>query len=630
MARGVHQGDIIDGKYRVERLLGRGGMGLVVEATHLTLGTTVAIKVLTKSRCRIEEVEQLVREAQVAARLKSDHVVRIFDAGLLESGAPFVVMEHLIGRSLHETIIPGAPPMPVADAVDIVLQICDALEEAHAHGIVHRDLKPGNVFLSKLPNGRETAKVLDFGIAKLLRDAPASILGAPSSVDDLSAVVGTPEYMAPEQFTPGRKATTAIDIWGLGVILYELLTSRRPFDARAFPELVWRITTMDPVMPRTIRPEVPEGLNAIVKKCLVRDPEKRANNAAALAAELRQYGRDTRGPISGPIPMGMASTAHPMPPPSAARRLGMVVAGLALAAAAAFGVVRGPQLAKQLQHPTAASTASPAVEAPALPVPSPVVVTMRGSSTVGEMAPALGSAIATAHPETTLRFEATSSGSGLGALARHEIDLAGASRPATAEEIAFAHGQGSELVEHVIARDALAIVVHPENRASSLSLEQLRGILTGKITNWSQVGGRSLPIRVLTRGEDQGSHEIIKTAVFHPGDAYTEHAEVVRKTEDVVEHVRMDPAAIGFVTSRATGPTKTLALKINPKTMVTPSAATIRSGRYPLRRDLYLYTRRDVSPGAQAVLGLLLDPSSRIAAEAGFVPLDRDATPTVR
>lgn len=250
------------------------------------------------------------------------------------------------------------------------------------------------------------------------------------------------------------------------------------------------------------------------------------------------------------------------------------------------------------------------------------VVVLRGSSTVGEIAAPLANALRTTRPDLAIRYEVTSSAAGIGALVRGEIELAASSRPLSDAEKLAGDASGRGLVEHVIARDGIAVIVHPDNPVASLTLEQLRGILTGRITSWSELGGKPARINVLLRPPEHGSHEVLKAAVLDHGEGYANGAEIVRRTEDVAERVRLDPDAIGYVTFLATGPTKALRLTAGSVNAVPPTPATLRSGAYPLRRDLFVISRREPSPGARAVLGFLLGPGQDVVREAGFVTLE--------
>jgi serine/threonine protein kinase len=276
-------GETLAGKYRVDRVLGVGGMGVVVAATHLHLDQKVAIKfMLTPGLQNPALVERFAREARAAVRLKSDHVARVLDVGVLESGSPYMVMEFLEGNDLGE-MIGRYGAMPVETAVDCVLQACDAVAEAHSLGIVHRDLKPRNLFWTRRNDGRALVKVLDFGISK-----------HKSAVPDLSLtrtteIIGSPNYMSPEQFRAARAADERSDIWALGVILYELLTGHVPFEADTITQLTAMVLTDPPRPIATLRPDVPEDLARAIACCLEKDPAKRFASVAKLAEALQSF-----------------------------------------------------------------------------------------------------------------------------------------------------------------------------------------------------------------------------------------------------------------------------------------------------------------------------------------------------
>jgi phosphate transport system substrate-binding protein len=250
------------------------------------------------------------------------------------------------------------------------------------------------------------------------------------------------------------------------------------------------------------------------------------------------------------------------------------------------------------------------------------VVVVRGSSTVAELAGPLSAALQSSRPDLALRYESSSSGAGLGALVRGEVEIAASSRPASEAELRAAESAGHALTEHVIARDGIAVVVHPDNPVSLMTLDQLRGVLTGRITSWSELGGRPTRINVLLRPEEQGSHEVIKSAVLDHGEAYALGAEVVRRTEDVTARVRADADAIGYVSFLGVGSAKAVKLTAGTVNPVPPSSATIRSGAYPLKRDLFVYTRNDASPNARDVVRFLVGPGQSVVREAGFVTLE--------
>ena len=277
----MKEGDVIDGKYKVERDLGIGGMGRVVLALHLGLEERVALKLLLPEATRDPEaVARFAREAKAAARIKSEHVARVLDVSALGGKMPYIVMEYLEGSDLEQVVDSGGA-LSVDDAVDYVLQACEALAEAHARGVIHRDLKPGNLHLSKRADGSPMVKVLDFGISKI---ATRDQRGAMTTT---SALLGSPLYMSPEQMKATRDVDARSDIWAIGVVLYELLTGRSPFQAPSMPQVCARVldTPPDSLAPAGL----PTGLEAVVMKCLEKKAESRFQDVAAFATALEPF-----------------------------------------------------------------------------------------------------------------------------------------------------------------------------------------------------------------------------------------------------------------------------------------------------------------------------------------------------
>jgi eukaryotic-like serine/threonine-protein kinase len=283
----VRPGDVLGGKYRVERLIGSGGIGVVAQATHLLLGRQVALKLVRSDLSdRAEVVARLAREARAAARLRGEHVSRILDVGELEGGTPFLVMEYLEGSDFR-ALLGEAGRLGIGDALDYVLQACEAVAEAHAAGIVHRDLKPANLFLTRGPDGAPLVKVLDFGISKALGP------GQPVSLTSSASLVGTPLYMSPEQLKNAREVDVRTDLWALGAILYEFLAGRPPFVARSLPELCVMLDQQEPVSLCLLRPEVPAELAAVVARCLRKRRTERYGSVAELARALAPHASST-------------------------------------------------------------------------------------------------------------------------------------------------------------------------------------------------------------------------------------------------------------------------------------------------------------------------------------------------
>jgi eukaryotic-like serine/threonine-protein kinase len=282
----VKVGDVLAGKYRIERVLGEGGMGVVVAAMHLQLDERVAIKFLLPGALHNPEaVARFAREARAAVKIKSEHVARVSDVGTLETGAPYMVMEFLQGRDLSGVLAHSGPLSP-ADAAEHVLQACEALAEAHALGIVHRDLKPANLFLATRADGSPCVKVLDFGISKL---TSGSSSGADFGMTKTHAIMGSPLYMSPEQMSSTRNVDARADIWAVGAILYELVTGSVPFLADSMPQLCGMILQEAPLPLRARRPDVPEAFERLVLRCLEKDKNKRFQNVAELAVALAPF-----------------------------------------------------------------------------------------------------------------------------------------------------------------------------------------------------------------------------------------------------------------------------------------------------------------------------------------------------
>jgi serine/threonine-protein kinase len=277
-------GQVLAGKFRVERVLGAGGMGVVVAAEHLQLRQRVALKLLLPEMMqRHDVVARFAREARATASLKNDHVARILDVGALDTGAPYIVMEYLEGCDLGVRLAERGVPAP-EDAVGYVLQACEALGEAHGVGIIHRDLKPQNLFLTHAVDGAPLVKVLDFGVSRFADGA------LDAHLTRTSAVVGSPAYMAPEQMRAARNADERSDVWSLGVILYELLTGELPYSGETMTDLFARIVATKARPPHEVRPEVPAGLSSIVMRCLSVEPAQRPSSVAELSLALAPYG----------------------------------------------------------------------------------------------------------------------------------------------------------------------------------------------------------------------------------------------------------------------------------------------------------------------------------------------------
>ena len=308
----VKAGDIVaGGKYAVERVLGTGGMGMVVAARHLELDQRVALKfMLREAMADPSNVERFAREARAAVRLQSPHTVRVLDVGRLKSGEPYMVMEYLDGHDLDEVLQRDGPMQPQM-AVGYVLQACEAFAEAHGLGMIHRDIKLKNLFLTRMLSGRALVKVLDFGLAKT-----AGAIGD-VSLTKTSAIFGSPQYMSPEQLRSAKDVDSRSDLWAIGVCLYELLTGRVPFDADGVAEIC-AMVLKDPVEPpsRWAR-HLPPELDAVLVRCLEKDPNHRYQTVQELAKALEPWGApsSSRGrPLLPALePADLATVLDPRP-----------------------------------------------------------------------------------------------------------------------------------------------------------------------------------------------------------------------------------------------------------------------------------------------------------------------------
>ncbi len=394
-------GTLLAGKYRVERLLGEGGMGWVVEATHVHLEQRVALKFMHAKNLQEnpDAVARFLREARAAARIQSEHIARVFDVGTLDTGEPYLVMEYLEGQDL-EGLLRTEGKLPVAQVVEIALQACEGLAEAHAKGIVHRDLKPANLFLARRTDGSTRVKLLDFGISKLAPQAGGADVGMTST----QALMGSPLYMSPEQLRSTKKVDRRADLWSMGIILYEMLGGRSPFDADTLPEVCARIIAEPPAPLEMGNP----AMSAIVMRCLEKDPNHRFSDAGALAAALAAHGSSESRAMADRIARVVRSSGAslpdiqvegtgPLPPVTAA-----AVSGTAQTSAQ-FGTVRNAKGTKRSAVPVAIAGVAVAIVAlgigviatrgkrteaaviVATPVPSPLAVA--GSTPPSALAP---------------------------------------------------------------------------------------------------------------------------------------------------------------------------------------------------------------------------------------------------
>ncbi|MFT3773308.1 MAG: serine/threonine-protein kinase [Minicystis sp.] len=292
------KGTLLSGKYEVVRVIGRGGMGVVVEARHLRMARNVAIKILLPAqRAQRDVVTRFEREARAAAQIKDEHVARVLDVDTLPDGSPFIVMELLRGKDLQE-ILTDRGKLPYREAAGFVMQACAGMVDAHRAGVVHRDLKPNNLFLDQ-QGGRQVLKILDFGISKVTDESGVSMTATTSAF-------GTPLYMSPEQVRSTKNVDARSDIWSLGVVLYELIAGEPPYMGPSAPAIIAAIIADKPVPILERCPDLPPGLAEVIGRAMEKDPNARYQDVQSFAAALAPYG-----------PEGSAHVPMPtMPPPS--------------------------------------------------------------------------------------------------------------------------------------------------------------------------------------------------------------------------------------------------------------------------------------------------------------------------
>jgi serine/threonine protein kinase len=277
----IEIGAVLDGRYRIDAILGAGGMGVVYRAEHLALRQTVAIKMpLLGVTAQSETVQRLLREARAAVRLRSPHVCRVIDVGSTPAGLPYLVLEHLEGIVLS-AYLRRKTTLSFDQTWRFLLETCEAVGEAHGLGIVHRDIKPPNLFLVTDRHGRRSIKVLDFGISKV--SDPEAF---EPRLTESSVLMGSPSYIAPEQMADTRSVDARADVWALGVCAYELVTGKLPFKGSSVMDLAVRIAMDEVVPPRSLRSDTPPALEAIILRCLSKAPEDRYASAVELGAAL--------------------------------------------------------------------------------------------------------------------------------------------------------------------------------------------------------------------------------------------------------------------------------------------------------------------------------------------------------
>lgn len=300
---------------------------MVVQATHVHLDERVALKfLLPEALANAEAVRRFEREARAAVKIKSEHVARVIDVGTLETGSPYMVMEYLSGIDLAQYIERGGT-LAVSEAVDYVVQAMEAIAEAHSLGIVHRDLKPANLFRIVRSDGTPSIKVLDFGISKV---------GGDHSMTQTSSMMGSPYYMSPEQMMSSKSVDARTDIWSLGIILYELLAGKVPFDGEAIPEIVAKVL-QNPVPPIDTRVDIPSGFQRVLEKALAKERADRFADVAGFAAALAPFASPEARASVQRVSRILGVAAEVTLPDGAAQGAGADAARVAPASVTTFG-----------------------------------------------------------------------------------------------------------------------------------------------------------------------------------------------------------------------------------------------------------------------------------------------------
>lgn len=280
------------GRYRVIRVLGKGAMGVVVAARDQFVPRTVAIKLMLAQAWGFgNAVERFLREARAATKLTSENVVQVLDVGRTSNGSPYMVMEHLEGMSMDKLLV-QCRMFSVEDAVDFTLQACAVTAEAHESGIVHRDIKPGNLFITQRADGGPLVKLLDFGLSKLQEGDEDEDL----SLTDTTGTMGSPSYMSPEQCRSAKYVDHRSDIWALGVTLFQFLSGHMPFETNSKAELFAMILATEPQSLTDVAPWIPDGLEAVIMRCLRKNPDERYQSVAELGTALSAFASE-RGRI---------------------------------------------------------------------------------------------------------------------------------------------------------------------------------------------------------------------------------------------------------------------------------------------------------------------------------------------
>lgn len=359
-------GDVLASRYRIGQKLGEGGMGIVYAGAHLDLEARVAVKVLQPSLAQdLTARARFLREARLAASIEGEHSTRIHDVGVDDRCGPYMVMEHLSGE-LVSARLSREGKLSVVDATTVVLQVLAVLAEAHSKGLVHRDLKPANLFLVDKPGEAVWVKVLDFGISKLADSKESEARGS-TTLTGPRMMLGSPEYMSPEQMRDSARVDSRSDLWACGVILFELLSGKLPFEASSLPDLCARIVA-DPPRPLASVDSVPPAVARTLERCLRKDPAQRPQTAYEVAVGLAPYGSESARALLPRI-RAWCKVDAALPNSVEARSRRVLLGGSTLVAAAGVLAFAAASVTSA-SSPMAASSGSPREVTPLQPLSS--------------------------------------------------------------------------------------------------------------------------------------------------------------------------------------------------------------------------------------------------------------------
>jgi len=371
-------GVVLAGRYEVLRRIGEGGMGAVYEAKHTLIGKRVAVKVLLeKFHAQSDLVARLLQEARLASSIGHENIVDVTDFGTTDDGRSFVVMEFLDGESLAELAMREAP-LPIERSLRIARQVASALGAAHAKGIFHRDVKPENIYLVQRGD-TDFVKVVDFGISKAVK--PGGDEGPETyRLTHTGLLLGTPLYMSPEQARGSEDLDHRVDIWALGVLLYECLTGEVPFRANNYLQIISQVLTHEPMPPSQLRPElgIPDAVEAVVMRAMEKDRTRRYQTMAELERDLERLLAGDQNVGTPPVPEGGTPPVARRAPPrwplvlaATAALVGGVVAAISRPGSSTAGPAAHRPTAFAPQPTPPAPPEIPAAVAPTVPAPLP-------------------------------------------------------------------------------------------------------------------------------------------------------------------------------------------------------------------------------------------------------------------